>query len=112
MACFTLFWQSQHFQPCLSALRIRRLPQVDKLGEQLGRAHAEGGAELVQEAEKRAKAAAAACARKVSHRALAEVKSPTVPANPCNKNTLLQCEQASHRGVGKPCPIAGASSEP
>ena len=90
MACFTLLWQSQHFQPCLPALRIRRSPQVDELGEQLGRAHAEGGAELVQEAEKRAKAAAAACARKVSHCAFAEMESPTVHANSSNKKLLLQ----------------------
>ena len=85
MACFALFWQSQHFQPCLSALKRRRLPQVNELGQQLGRAHAEGGAELVQEAEKHAKAAAAVCARKVSHCAFAEMKSTTVHANPRNK---------------------------
>ena len=39
--------------------------QVDELGEKLSEAELQGGVQLVQEAEKRAKAAQAACARKV-----------------------------------------------
>jgi hypothetical protein len=74
---------------------------MNELGEQLGRAHAEGGAELVREAEKRAKAGAAACARKVSPWALAVTRPPIVHCLARNKAFLFQFEQGSCRGERK-----------